>query len=196
MKWTGLTGGIGTGKSTARKLLQSLGFQAIDADEISHRLSQPGEQAYSQIVSHFGNSILEQDQRLNRKKLGELVFSQPQQKAVLEGILHPLIQKEVQTQRRVLESKGEKICFYDVPLLFEKNLVSQFDHTVLIWCDPKTQLQRLLERDKIPPLQIEYRIKNQWPIIDKVKLAEFCIDNSGDLEDLSRQLKKLVNKII
>ena len=187
---------MGTGKSTARKQLQSLGFQAIDADEISHRLSQPGEQAYTKIVSHFGKSILDHDQCINRKRLGALVFSDSAQKTVLEGILHPLIQQEVQAQRRIFESRGEKICFYDVPLLFEKNLVSQFDRTVLIWCDPKSQLQRLLKRDRLPPQEIEQRLKNQWPIIDKVKKADFCIDNSGDQEDLARQLEKLIHKLV
>lgn len=195
MKWTGLTGGIATGKSTAKKLLESLGVPVIDADQISHRLSSVGEPGYLKIVSHFGRQILKADQSLDRKKLGQLIFSEPQQKDALESILHPLIQKEVQAERLILEARGVSIGFYDVPLLFEKNLAPQFDQVVLVWCDPKTQLARLTLRSNFTTAEAELRIKNQMPLVDKVAASDYCLDNSGSVHELEIQVKKLLARL-
>ncbi|MBY0553835.1 dephospho-CoA kinase [bacterium] len=195
MKWTGLTGGIATGKSAAKKLIESLGIPVIDADQISHKLSEPGQETYSKIVSHFGNSILNPDLSIDRKKLGQIIFSNEQSKLQLEAILHPPIQAEVRRQREIHKQAGAKICFYDVPLLFEKNLWRDFDATVLIWCSPSIQLDRLMKRNNLTLEEAVLRIGNQIPLIDKVKMANYCIDNSGDLSDLEKQLQKLVEKL-
>lgn len=196
MKWTGLTGGIATGKSAAKKLLEGLGIPVIDADQISHKLSQPGEETYSKIVSHFGNSILNPDLSIDRKKLGQIIFSNEQSKLQLEAILHPPIQAEVRRQREMHKQAGAKICFYDVPLLFEKNLWKDFDATVLIWCAPAIQLERLMKRNSLTKEEALLRIRNQIPLIDKVKMADYCVDNSGDLLDLEKQINKLVNTLL
>ncbi len=196
MKWTGLTGGIATGKSTAKKLIESLGFSVVDADQISHMLSLPEQEAYKKIVSHFGKTILNADLSLDRKKLGQIVFSDEKAKTVLENILHPLIQQEVIKQKQQLERKGEKLAFYDVPLLFEKNLQKNFDATVLIWCDPKTQLERLMKRNSLTKEEALSRISNQIPLIQKVKWATHCVDNSGDMEDLENQIRRLIAALV
>lgn len=195
MKWTGLTGGIATGKSAAKKLLEGLGIPVIDADQISHKLSEPGEQTYSHIVSHFGNTILNPDLSIDRKKLGQIVFSNEQLKLELEAILHPPIQQEVRNQREAHRKAGAEICFYDVPLLFEKNLWKDFDATVLIWCAPSIQLERLMKRNNLTYDEAVLRIGNQISLIDKVKMANYCVDNSGDLVDLEKQIKKLVRSL-
>lgn len=195
MKWTGLTGGIATGKSTAKKLIESLGIPVVDADQISHGLTVPGEKGYLQIVSHFGKNILNEDFSLNRKKLGHLVFANPQIMSELENILHPLIRAEMLSQRKYFEKNGAPLCFYDVPLLFEKKLTQEFDTTVLIWCNTQTQLERLMKRSGLTVDEAVLRIKNQLPMIDKVKLAEHCVDNSGDTEDLGKQIKRLIRKL-
>ncbi len=196
MKWTGLTGGIATGKSTAARLIESLGVPVIDADQVSHRLSEPGQPAYLQIRSHFGNELFKDDSTLDRKKLGQLIFADPRRKSELEAILHPLIKEEVRKLRQSLAEKNTPLAFYDVPLLFEKDLVSQFDRTVLVWCDDRTQLQRLMQRNSLTEEEAELRRRNQWPLIEKVKRADHCIDNSGDPEDLKRQLVRLLQKLI
>ena len=192
MKWTGLTGGIATGKSTVKKLLQGRGVPVIDADEISHNLTKVGEIGYEKVLSHFGNQILNTDRTLNRTALGQLVFSDKKQKQKLEEILHPLIQADVKIQRETLEKSGASLCFYDVPLLFEKKLQTQFDHTVLVWCDPKMQLERLMLRNHLSASEAKLRIANQMPLIDKVKLADRCLDNSGDVDDLKYQVDRLL----
>lgn len=197
MKWTGLTGGIATGKSTAKKLIEGLGFPVIDADQISHSLTEPGGLGYLGILSHFGRGVLmEESERIDRKKLAVHVFSSLPQREILEGILHPLIQKEVQIQREKFKSLSHKICFYDVPLLFEKNLQSQFDTTLLIWCDPVTQLKRLMKRSGLSEEEARLRMGNQMSLVEKVKMANYCIDNSGDEADLEKQLKRLLPQLV
>jgi dephospho-CoA kinase len=197
MKWTGLTGGIATGKSTAKKLIESLGFPVIDADQISHSLTEPGALGYHGILSQFGRDILiDGSERIDRKKLAARVFASLPQREILENILHPLIQKEVQNQRELHKSGSHKICFYDVPLLFEKNLQSQFDTTLLIWCDPVTQLNRLMKRNGLSEEEARLRMGNQMSLVEKVKRADFCVDNSGDEADLEKQLKRLLPNLI
>ena len=195
MKWTGLTGGIATGKSTVKKLLEGFGIPVVDADQISHKLTEQGAAGYNGILSHFGNEILTADQSLDRKKLGQIIFSDAARKSELENILHPLIQQEVQIQREMHQHRDADICFYDVPLLFEKNLAGNFDHTVLVWCDTKTQMDRLLNRDHLSETEAFLRIGNQLNLVEKVKQADFCIDNSGSVHELETQLKKLIIKL-
>ena len=195
MKWTGLTGGIATGKSTAKKLIEGLGVPVVDADQISHKLTEVGAKGYSAIVSHFGNSVLEKDKRLDRKKLGHLIFTDPQVKTDLENILHPLIKIEVDKLRKHYLDQAVPLCFYDVPLLFEKNLMNEFHTTVLVWCNNQTQLERLMKRSSLSAEEAYIRIKNQLPMIDKVKMAEHCVDNSGDTLDLDKQLKRLLKHL-
>lgn len=196
MKWTGLTGGIATGKSTAKKLIEGLGAPVIDADEISHRLTGVGQAGYTAVVSHFGNQVLQKDQTLDRKKLGQIVFSDSEQKLALENILHPLIRSEVIRQREQHEKSGAAVCFYDVPLLFEKQLWNDFDATVLIWCDPRIQLERLMRRNNFSESEAQLRISNQIDLIEKVRMATYCVDNSGDTEDLKNQLSRLLQRLV
>ncbi|AGH96213.1 dephospho-CoA kinase [Pseudobdellovibrio exovorus] len=195
MKWIGLTGGIATGKSTAKKLIESLGSPVIDADEISHQLSAVDQAGYKAIVSHFGQEVLNTDLTLDRKKLGQMIFADESLKLQLEGILHPLIRAEVLRQKEHHRTSGAELCFYDVPLLFEKKLWSDFDATVLIWCDAYTQLQRLMARNGYTEEEALLRISNQIDLIDKVKMSTYCVDNSGDTEDLQKQLVKLLESL-
>lgn len=196
MKWTGLTGGIATGKSTAKKLIEGLGYPVIDADQISHELTAVGESGYRKILSHFGHDIINADRSLNRQKLGQIIFSDEAQKIALEGLLHPLIRERVIEQREEHRKSGAKLCFYDVPLLFEKKLWSDFDATVLIWCDARTQLERLMQRNGLDESSAQLRIANQLNMIEKVKLADYCVDNSTTITDLEKQLKWLLPKLV
>ena len=195
MKWVGLTGGIATGKSAAAKLIQGLGFPVIDADEIARLVVQPGQEGLQKIVHHFGNSVLQTDQSLNRRLLGEIVFNSVEKRLLLESILHPLIQVEVAKLKQKYELENEKICFYDIPLLFEKGLAAQFFCTVLIWCDPETQKRRLQARNQLTEKQAVDRIKLQKRLSEKLPLANFCIDNSTTLQSLELQIGKLVKKL-
>ena len=167
----------------------------INADQISHRLSEPGASGYNAIVSHFGRSFVQADQSLDRKKLGRIVFSDAAEKQKLEEILHPLIQAEVLSLRKKYSDEGIERCFYDVPLLFEKNLNAQFDCVVLVWCDSVTQMDRLIRRSGLTETEALLRMKNQLPLVEKVKGADYCLDNSGSLLELDGQIQNLLGRI-
>ena len=195
MKWIGLTGGIATGKSAAAKLIQGLGFPVIDADEMARVVVQPGQPGLQKIVDHFGISVLQTDQSLNRGLLSEIIFKSTEKRLLLESILHPLIQVEVAKLKKKYESENQKLCFYDVPLLFEKNLAAQFFCTVLIWCDFETQKLRLQIRSQLTEVQALERIQSQKKLSDKLPLATYCIDNSTTQQNLELQIKSLLKKL-
>ena len=195
MNWIGLTGGIASGKSTVARLIEGRGFPVIDADQISHQLSQPGKAGYEGIVSHFGTSLLNAEKLIDRQKLGNLIFSNATHKATLEGLLHPLIQIEVKKRRAEHLQKGHDLCFYDVPLLFEKNLEPQFTSTVMVWCSPAQQLKRLMNRSALTEEQARLRIGNQMSLLDKVSRANHCLDNSGLIADVEMQLERLLARL-
>ena len=196
MKWIGLTGGIASGKSAAKKLIEGLGYSVIDADEIARRVVDPSHEGFQKVVSSFGSSVVSADGLLNRSALADLVFKSEVLKLELESILHPLIQIEVQKTKLILSQKGEKICFYDVPLLFEKKMQSQFDATILIWCDLETQIARLRARNGLSEQQITDRLKAQLPMAEKLPLATYCVDNSTTIHNLDLQIRALVAKLI
>lgn len=179
MKWIGLTGGIATGKSTVTGLIESRGYKVIDADRISHELTQLAQPGYVQILSHFGNDILDASLRIDRKKLGQIIFSSSDQKKVLESILHPLIQERVQELKEEYEAHGASVLFYDVPLLFENDLVAQFDSVLMVWCQEDIQLERLMKRNNLTQQEAQARMRAQMPMTEKIKKATYCIDNSG-----------------
>jgi dephospho-CoA kinase len=196
MKWIGLTGGIATGKSTAKKLIEGLGYPVIDADIISHDITQVGREGYVKIVSHFGKEILLADQSLNRKALGQIIFNDAQKRLELEQILHPIIQIEVQRQKESHALRKNRLCFYDVPLLFEKDLKKNFDAVVLVWCDPVMQKMRLMARNQLTAIEAQSRLSSQSEMSYKVKNSHHCLDNSTDINGLERQIQSLVRSLV
>ncbi len=192
MKWIGLTGGIATGKSTVKNSLQRLNIPVIDADLISHEITQIGGLGYQAIVSYFGQNILNSDQSLNRGKLGDIVFTDRQKLLQLEQLLHPLIQAEVKNRKAKYQSQGEAVCFYDVPLLFEKNLASQFDQIVLVYAPLTFQVERIMLRNNLTHTQALARINAQLPMSEKIQRSHICLDNSTSTEDLNLQVLNLV----
>ncbi len=195
MKWIGLTGGIATGKSTVSRLIQSLDIPVIDADQISHQTTKIGAVGYDSVVSQFGMDILRPDLEIDRKKLGEVIFQNPHKKIELEKILHPLIHAEVQRLKIQAQKEGHRMCFYDVPLLFENSLQKQFDCVVLVWCDAQTQLFRLMQRNKLSEEEAFVRIQNQLPMTVKVYGSDYCLDNSGTEINLIQSVDYLISKL-
>ncbi len=195
MKWIGLTGGIATGKSTVKKLIEGLGYPVIDADLISHQLTEVSQKGYEAVVSHFGKAVLSPDQTLNRKALAEIVFNDSIKRTELENILHPMINAEVLKQKSSHALANVKICFYDVPLLFEKNLKKEFDLVVMVWCDPDLQKLRLAARNQLTEIEIQSRLSAQMKFGDKIRNSDYCLDNSTDLVGLEKQVRALLQTI-
>lgn len=193
MKWIGLTGGIATGKSTVKKLIEGRGFPVIDADLISHELTRIDGLGYQKIRSHFGDQVFNSDQSLNRSLLAEIIFNDTQKRTELENILHPLIQIEVQKQKEQHRQTKIPFCFYDVPLLFEKNLADGFDSIVLVWCRADVQIQRLKSRSQLSDEEVFARLLSQMEMAYKLKNSDFCIDNSADLLSLEKQVDRLLH---
>ncbi len=192
MKWYGLTGSIGTGKSTVSHFLRELQVPVIDADQISHQMTQPGTPQFKEIVELFGDQVLNPAGSLDRQKLGKLVFNDKNLLVKLEEILHPQIQKEVRAQRENLEKKGHQFAIYDVPLLFEKNLEKNFDGIISVLSSEKNQIARVKARNpQLSEAEIISRMAHQKPITYKRENSDYVIENDGTIEELKKFVFKL-----
>lgn len=196
MKWVGLTGGIASGKSTVAKILRDLSLPVVDADHLAREVMKPGTKGYSKVLGHFGQEILKPDKEINRAQLGGIIFADSSKRELLESLLHPLIQELRAQERRALEQRGCELAFYDVPLLFEKNMESEFDATVLVYARPDEQRARLKSRDQFSDEQIESRLSAQLPIDDKLKRASYVILNHGSITDLKMNIQVVVRELL
>ncbi|NXR06806.1 DCAKD protein, partial [Semnornis frantzii] len=188
----GLSGGIASGKSTVVAVLRELGCAVIDADVIAREVVQPHFKAYQQIVNSFGTEILLENGEINRQALGNIIFSQPEKRQLLNSITHPEIQKEMLKQILKYFVLGYHYVILDIPLLFETNRLTKFmKYTVLVYCDPPTQLARLMRRDGLARAEAEARLAAQLPLEEKRRLATYIIDNSGEREGTRRQVLRL-----
>jgi dephospho-CoA kinase len=196
MIWVGLSGGIGSGKSTAAAFLREEGYSVIDADQIAKDVVQKGTPGLASVEALFGKSVLDPDGSLDRKKMAELVFTNPKHLQQLEGIIHPLVQSKVAELKAAAEKRGEKIAFYDVPLLFEKNMQKNFDVTLLISCSEQTQRARLRSRNLYSNDEIDARLQSQIPLWKKQTLADQVIRNESSLQDLKKNLQQVVRHLL
>jgi len=192
MKWYGLTGGIASGKSTVTQLLKDQGLVVIDADELAKAVVQVGTPGWTQVRAEFGPEFFTASGDLDRKKIGAVVFNEPERLRRLEAILHPLVQAEVLRRRKMLENKGVSFAFYDVPLLFEKNLMAQFDGVVVVFSEESQQIQRMKVNRGYSDSEIISRLKSQRPLKEKVAAANFVVMNTGDLENLKQEVTRLI----
>ncbi|MCH4598483.1 dephospho-CoA kinase [Helicobacter pylori] len=188
-----LTGGIGTGKSTTIKILESQGYPILDADKIAHQLLQ---EHRFKIAQHFGSEILEKD-ILNRKKLGAIVFQNANELKWLEGFLHPLIRERMLEKACELE-KNHQAYFLDIPLFFEVGGKKCYpvSKVVLIYVPKALQIERLLERDKLKEAEILQRLACQMDIEQKRTMSDYIIDNSSSLKDLNKQVERFLKTLL
>ena len=196
VKWIGLTGGIATGKSTAANMFRELQIPVIDADQLARDAVRPGTRVFDDVIHAFGRSVIGPDGGLDRKALGDHVFGNSDRMRVLEQIIHPEVRRLQKEVREALAAEGSHdIAIYDVPLLFEKNLDGDFDATVVVVCDSATQLKRLMERNGLKEADAVKRINSQLPIADKIKRADFVVDNRTSFDALRAQIAKLVPQL-
>lgn len=190
VKVFGLTGGIGTGKSTVAGLLRQRGVPVADADEYARLIVRPGEPALAEIAAVFGEQFILPGGELDRVALGEVVFADPSARRKLEQILHPRIRRMWQEQVRLWQNEGRQRCVVVVPLLFEIGVENEFDAVVCVACTANTQYQRLLARGWTD-LQIRQRLQAQLPIEEKLARADYVIWTEGTLEVVSEQLDRI-----
>ena len=199
----GLTGGIATGKTTVAAILRELGCHMLDADKIAHHLIEPGAAAYEDVVREFGRGILTADGRVDRKKLGDVVFADPARLARLNAIVHPRV---LETQDRELDAieraDSHAIAIVEAALLIEAGYAPRLDCLVVTWCTSEQQLARLTRQDSdriagrgLTLEQARQRIAAQMPNEEKRRMADEVIDCSGSLEYTREQVVALVAKL-
>lgn len=193
-KIIGITGGIASGKSTVSKMIQNMGFTVVDADLTARKVVEPGEMAYDPLKQAFGESVFKEDGTLNREKLGQIIFHDEEKRLLLNSIMHPAIQKEMDQQREAAFTRGEEVVFMDIPLLFEGNSHKIVDYSILVFVEDEVQLQRLMERNGLSKEDALARIQSQMLLSSKKALADAVIDNNGSIESTSNQLKSILSQ--
>lgn len=191
MIWIALTGGIACGKSTVAQALVQNSYPLVDADELARVVVEPGTPGLEAVSQAFGLDILNSDGSLDRRKLGQKIFAQSELRKKLETILHPLIRTEAQVRRAKLEAQGEKIAFYDIPLLFETKAQSQFDKVIVVTCAPDEQRRRLKLRDGLADDEITKRLAAQMPLAIKEEQADFVLHNDPPQEHFMKEFQRL-----
>lgn len=189
----GLTGGIGSGKSTVAALFKTYAVPVIDADVIAHQLTQTGQAAVTEIAQTFGAAVLQPDGSLNRAWLRTLIFSNPEKKQQLEAILHPLIYHQMQTQLALLDSP---YCLLCIPLLIENQRTAFVDRILVVDCPESLQIQRVKQRDKLSLGQIHAIMAAQVSRAERLNAADDILDNSKQTAQLAPQVKTLHNSYL
>ena len=185
MKILGLTGGIASGKSTADEFFEKQNIPIIDSDLIAHQIMEVGQKGYQAIVNYFGSNILNDDQTINRHKLGGIVFNDKTKLKKLNEITHPLVHQKIKQQMERYRLNQEKIVVVDVPLLFESGFESLCDGILVI----------SISRNNFTKEEALVRINNQMPLSEKEKRATYVVVNTGTIDDLEKRLSDLLQKI-
>ena len=193
----GLTGGIATGKSTVSTMFAQLGAKVVDADLLAREVVMPGQPAHAQIVKEFGPDVLQADGYLDRKRLGAIVFTDAGKRKRLEEITHPAIRARQQRILSVYEEEAfEGIVLWDAALLIESGGAKGMDRVVVVVADAATEFRRLTARDGLSEEEARRRIASQMPLSEKVKVADYVIDNSGRRAETERRVREVYRALL
>ena len=188
----GLTGGMGSGKTLASSFFHELGAYIIDADIICRKLVEPGQPTLKEITDSFGEDIIDKSGNLNRKELGQLVFCDPNQREKLENILHPKVfECEKLEYNAICKINPKALVIVDAALLIESGNHREMDRVIVINSDEKIRIQRILSRGKWNKNEVVARLKNQMSSTEKIKYADFVLDNNRDKMHLKEQVEIL-----
>jgi dephospho-CoA kinase len=191
----GLTGGIASGKSAVAAMLREMGFAVLDADALAHKLIEPGQAAYAEVLQEFGPSIADTSGRIDRAKLGAMVFADLAKLDHLNAIVHPRVAEVIFSQFEVWRRSGVRdAVFVEAALLVESGIHKKLDGLVVVWCRPEQQLERLLARG-LSETEARRRIDAQLPVEEKLRRATEKIDCSGSFEETRRQVEALAGKL-
>ena len=183
---------MGSGKSTVAHLLRQMGFEVLDADAVARKVLGPGTPGEAKVFRTFGEQLQDSSGRLDRRALGRLVFCDSNKLRKLESIIHPLVRVEVAEHRSRLAARGAAAAFYDVPLLFEKNMRDQFDLVLVVSAAQDLRVARLKTRSQLTDEEIEERTAHHLPAEVKEAAASAVIRNDGGVEDLEKNLRRVL----
>jgi len=195
MKVIGLTGGIGSGKSTVSQLLAELGAVILDADEIGHEAFKPDTEIWRQVVAAFGRQILTPDGNIDRKKLGNIVFGNPESLSRLNQIMHPRMYALAKAQLEEYRRQGTRVVVLEAPLLLEASWTSLVDEVWVTTAPEATVLKRLEERTGLSQAESLTRLRSQLPAEERLKYADVVINTDCDMDELKAQVKELWQRL-
>jgi len=191
----GLTGGIACGKSTVAAMLREVGFPVLDADALAHRLMEPGQPAHEELLAEFGRDICDAQGRIERTRLAEVVFCDPEALERLNEIVHPRVIEKIEEQfTKWGQAQPRGVVFVEAALIAEADYDRWLDRLVVAWCRPEQQRQRLLARGMTLE-EATRRMAAQMPLEEKKRLATDLIDCSGTLEETRRQTEALAERL-
>ncbi len=197
MLHVGLTGNIASGKTYAGSVFSLLGAHVIDADQVVHDLLAPGTGTYINIIKAFGEQILNANREIDRRKLGRIVFSDPEKRAALNALTHPEVRTEILRRISDLEkSFSNGIIIVDAALMVETGGYKAYDCLIVVKCDPALQISRLMNRDGFTEAEARSRMSSQMPIEEKVRLADYTINTSGTLKQTQAQVEAIYEELL
>lgn len=189
---TGITGGMGSGKTLVASIFFEFGAHILDADAICRKLVEPGQPALKEISEYFGKNIIDEFGNLDRKKLAQIIFFDPKKKKALEKILHPRVfEVENLEYKNICQQHPKALVIIDAALLIESGNYKKMDKIIVVNTDKKTQIERVLARSGLDHNEVVARIDSQMPISEKIKYADFVLDNSLDKISLTKKVKNL-----
>lgn len=192
----GLTGGIAAGKSSVAAMFADLGATVVSADQLARDVVAPGSPVLAELAAAFGTEVLDTAGGLDREALGRIVFADAAARARLNALTHPAIARLAEHRLRALREQQVPLVVYEAALLFEAGAETRVDRVLVVTATLEVQRQRLAERDRLSPAEIEARIAAQWPQAEKVARADYLIDNSGSLADTRRQVETLHRRLL
>lgn len=191
----GLTGGIASGKSTVAARMRELGLRVLNADLLAHRLMEPGQPAYDDVVREFGRQVVAADGTIDRKKLGDIVFRDPAKRERLNAIVHPRVMRAREDELKQMELENPRgLAVVEAALLVEAGYYKKLDWLIVCSCRPEQQMERLRARG-LGEEEARQRIASQLPLEEKLRLADDVVDCSGTLDETLRQTEALVERL-
>ncbi len=190
-----LTGGIATGKSHVRARFEAFGVPTIDSDVLAREAVAPGTAGLAAVVNRFGRDVLHSDGTLDREKLAQIVFADPDARRALEAIIHPEVRRATDGWFAALDADRPPYAIADIPLLYEVGRDRDFDAVIVVACDPETQARRVMKRDGVSEADARQRIAAQLPIAQKVRRADYVVRTDGTYEDTNRQVSAVFERL-
>jgi len=187
----GVTGGIATGKTTVARMFEDLGAKVISADDIVHRILEPGTEVWERVLREFGREVLKPDGNIDRSKLGEIVFRDPVKRSRLEAMTHPPVLDYLQKEADSFRRSGRGVLILEIPLLIEAGALRMVDKVLVVTAEQESQISRLEKRYGISRDEAMLRISSQLPLAEKVRYADWVISAEGTLDSTKKQVERV-----